>query len=120
MWKRRIVTFVCALGVALNVAVSAGAEGSGGANQVVIVQNTTDDTALVNARTQVVPVWSDTVTSANIAAAANAGCTGCHSTAVAVQILIVEGSPSTFRPGNAATAANGGCESGGAFAFARQ
>jgi hypothetical protein len=120
MRKRRTLTLVCALVVALGVAGSAGADASGGANQVVIVQNTTDGATLVNARTQVVPVASDTVTSANIAAATNAGCTGCHSTAVAVQILIVKGSPSTFTPGNVAGAANGGCESCGAFAFARQ
>jgi hypothetical protein len=120
MRKRRTLTLVCALVVALGVAGSAGADASGGANQVVIVQNTTDGATLVNARTQVVPVSSDTVTSANIATAVNAGCTGCHSTAVAVQILIVKGSPSTFTPGNVAGAANGGCESCGAFAFARQ
>jgi hypothetical protein len=120
MRKRRLITLLCALVAALGVVGSAGADASGGANQVVIVQNTTDGATLVNARTQVVPVASDAVTSANIATAANAGCTGCHSTSVAVQILIVEGSPSTFTPGNAAGAANGGCEGCGAFAFARQ
>jgi hypothetical protein len=120
MRKRQLITLLSALVAALGVVGSAGADASGGANQVVIVQNSTDGATLVNARTQVVPVASDTVTSANIATAANAGCTGCHSTAVAVQILIVEGSPSTFTPGNAAGAANGGCESCGAFAFARQ
>jgi hypothetical protein len=106
--------------VTLGVAGSAGADTSGGANQVVIVQSTTDGATLVNARTQVVPAAGDTVTSATIATAVNAGCIGCHSTAVAVQILIVKGSPSTFSPGNVAGAANGGCESCGAFAFARQ
>jgi len=99
---------------------TAGADLSGGANHVVIAQNTTDGATVVHAGTQVVPTASDTVTSANIAAAVNAGCTGCHSTAVAVQILIVHGSPSYFAPGNVAGAANGGCESCGAFAFARQ
>src|SRR5947199_8260509 len=120
MRKRRSFAVVCALVVALGVVGSAGADASGGANQVVIVQNTTDGATRVNGRTQVVPVASDTVTSANIATAVNAGCTGCHSSAVAVQILIVKGSPSTFTPGNVAGAANGGCDSCGAFAFARQ
>jgi len=105
---------------ALGVVGSAGADASGGANHVVIAQNTTDGATVVNAGTQVVPTASDTVTSANIAAAVNAGCVGCHSTAVAVQILIVHGSPSYFTPGNTAGAANGGCESCGAFAYARQ
>ena len=99
---------------------AAGADLSGGANHVVIAQNTTDGATVVHAGTQVVPTASDTVTSANIAAAVNAGCTGCHSTAVAVQILIVHGSPSYFAPGNVAGAANGGCDGCGAFAFARQ
>jgi hypothetical protein len=120
MRRPRFITLVCALVAALGVVGSAGADASGGANQVVIVQNTTDGATLVNARTQVVPVASDTVTSANIATAVNAGCTGCHSSAVAVQIIIVEGSPSVFTPGNVAGAANGGCDSCGAFAFARQ
>ena len=118
--RRRILTLVAVLAAALAVVGSAGADASGGANHVVIAQNTTDGATVVNAGTQVVPVSSDTVTSANIAAAVNAGCTGCHSTAVAVQILIVRGSPSFFAPGNAAGAANGGCDSCGAFAFARQ
>ena len=115
--RRRIATLVCSLVVGL---ATAGSAGAGGANHVVIAQNTTDGATVVNAGTQVVPVSTDDVTSSNIAAAVNAGCAGCHSTAVAVQILIVKGSPSTFSPANFAGAANGGCDSCGAFAFARQ
>ena len=114
---RRITTLLLALVTALALAGSAGA---GGANHVVIAQNTTDGATVVNAGTEVVPVATDDVTSSNIAAAVNAGCTGCHSTAVSVQILIVKGSPSTFSPANFAGAANGGCDGCGAFAFARQ
>src|SRR5207302_877198 len=120
MLKRRLTRAVlCAMTAALGVVGSAGADASGGANHVVIAQNTTDGATVVHAGTQVVPTASDTVTSANIAAAVNAGCVGCHSTAVAVQILIVHGSP-YFTPGNVAGAANGGCDSCGAFAYARQ
>ena len=115
--RRRLATLICAAFVGLAVV---GTAGAGGANHVVIAQNTTDGAWVVNAGTQVVPVAADDVNSANIAAAANAGCAGCHSTAVAVQILIVKGSPSIFSPGNFAGAANGGCDSCGAFAFARQ
>jgi hypothetical protein len=118
--RRPILALACALIATLGVVGSAGADASGGANQVVIAQNTTDGDTLVHAATQVVPVAGDTVTSANIATAVNAGCVGCHSTAVAVQILIVHGSPSYFAPGNVAGAANGGCDSCGAYAFARQ
>ena len=93
---------------------------AGGGNNVVVVSNTTDGQTLASASTQVIPVPMDSVTSSNIGVAANAGCTGCHSSAVAVQILIVVGSPHDFEPGNAAAAANGGCESCGAYAYARQ
>jgi Fe-S cluster biogenesis protein NfuA len=119
--RRRLATLVATALAALVVAVlPAGADPTGGANNVVIVQNTTDGATVARAHTQVVPVPIDTVTSANIAAAVNAGCTGCHSSAVAVQIAILEGSPSTFTPANVAVATNGGCESCGAYAYARQ
>jgi hypothetical protein len=96
------------------------AEPAGGANNVVIAQLTDDGATLVRANTQVSPTAGDTVTSANIASATNAGCVACHTTAVAMQILIVHGSPSYFKPGNFAGAFNGGCDSCGAYAFARQ
>jgi Fe-S cluster biogenesis protein NfuA len=86
----------------------------------VIVDNETAGQTLVDASTQVIPVPMDSVTSSNVAIAINANCVGCHSSAVAVQILIVRGSPSNFAPGNAAAAANGGCDSCGAYAYARQ
>jgi Fe-S cluster biogenesis protein NfuA len=86
----------------------------------VIVDNTTDGGTLVDASTQVIPVPMDTVTSGNVAIAINSNCVGCHSSAVAVQILIVRGSPSYFAPANAAAAANGACDSCGAYAYARQ
>ena len=108
------------LGTLLAAGVLVVPASAGGANHVVIAQNTTDGATVVHAGTQVVPTAGDTVTSANIAIAANAGCVGCHSTAVAVQILLVTGSPSYFAPGNAASAANGGCDGCGAYAYARQ
>ena len=104
--------------VALVVAVLPAS--AGGGNNVVIVANTTDGATLASASTQVIPVPMDSVTSGNVAIAVNADCVGCHSSAVAVQILMVVGSPSYFAPGNAAAAANGGCDSCGAYAYARQ
>ena len=118
--RRHITVLLATLVAVAVVAVPASADSSGGANNVVIVQNTTDGATAARALTQVVPVASDTVTSANIATAANAGCIGCHSSAVAVQVLIVSGSPSTFTPANVAAASNGGCDSCGAYAYARQ
>jgi hypothetical protein len=118
--RRRLTVLLGTLVAAAVVALPAGADASGGANNVVLVQNTTEGATMARALTQVVPVASDTVTSANIATAVNAACTGCHSSAVAVQILIVSGSPSTFTPGNVAAASNAGCDSCGAYAYARQ
>ena len=116
--RRRIFTLVLATIVALVVAVLPAS--AGGGNNVVIVANTTDGATLASASTQVIPVPMDSVTSGNVAIAVNADCVGCHSSAVAVQILMVVGSPTYFAPGNAAAAANGGCDSCGAYAYARQ
>ena len=116
--RRRILALACATLVALVVAVVPAS--AVGGNNVVVVENTTDGATLVNASTQVVPTPMDAITSGNVAVAVNTGCTGCHSTAVAVQILIVVGFPSVFAPGNAAVAVNGGCDTCGAFAYARQ
>jgi hypothetical protein len=116
--RRRILTLVFAAILALAIAVLPAA--AGGGNNVVIVDNETAGQTLVDTSTQVIPVPADSVTSSNVAIAVNSNCVGCHSTAVAVQILIVRGTPSNFQPGNAAGAANGGCDSCGAYAYARQ
>jgi hypothetical protein len=119
--RKRIVSFAVAASLGLVLLVGpAGADLTGGANNVVIAQLSTDGGTLVRANTQVVPAAGDTITSANIATAINTACVGCHSTAVAVQVLIVTGSPSYFTPGNFAGAFNGGCDSCGAYAYARQ
>jgi hypothetical protein len=116
--RRRILALVSATLLAFVIAV--GPAGAVGANNVVMVENTTAGQTLVSTSTQVVPTPMDTITSGNVAIAINADCVGCHSTAVAVQILIVVGSPSNFGPGNAAVAVNGACDNCGAFAYARQ
>src|SRR5438552_1424303 len=101
--RRRILTLVLMAVLALVVTVVPSA--AGGGNNIVVVSNTTDGQTFASASTQVIPVPMDSVTSSNIAVAVNAGCTGCHSSAVAVQVLIVVGSPHDFEPGNAAAAA---------------
>jgi hypothetical protein len=116
--RRQFLTLVLMAILALFVAVVPSS--AGGGDNMVVVSNTTDGQTLGDASTQVIPVPMDDVTSSNIAVAVNAGCTGCHSSAVAVQVLIVVGTPHDFEPGNAAAAANGGCQSCGAYAYARQ
>jgi Fe-S cluster biogenesis protein NfuA len=93
---------------------------AGGANQVVLSSTTSDSAWHVRASTQVVPVSGDTVTSANIASASASTCTGCHSTAVAVQVLIATRNPSYFAPANVASAVNGACDGCGSYAYAWQ
>src|SRR5947207_10405244 len=114
---RTLVLLAALLGA---LAFFVGTSGAGGGNNIVVVENSTDGQTLVQASTQVIPVPMDAVTAGNVAVAINTACVGCHSTAVAVQILIVVGSPPYFAPQNGAGAANGGCDSCGAFAFARQ
>jgi len=114
---RTLVLLAALLGA---LALFVGTSGAGGGNNIVVVENSTDGQTLVQASTQVIPVPMDAVTAGNVAVAINTACVGCHSTAVAVQILIVVGSPSYFAPQNGAGAANGGCDSCGAYAYARQ
>jgi hypothetical protein len=116
--RRRILTLVFAALLALSIAVLPAS--AGGANNIVIVQNSTNGATMVDSSTKVVPVPMDTVTSGNGAIAINTDCVGCHSTAVAIQILIVKGSPSYFAPENVAAVANGSCDSCGGYAYARQ
>jgi Fe-S cluster biogenesis protein NfuA len=92
----------------------------GGANNVVLAQTTADGSSLVRSSTQVSKVGAPTVTSSNIATATATNCSGCHSTAVAVQVVFVTGSPQYYAPANAAAAANGGCTGCGSFAYAWQ
>jgi hypothetical protein len=112
--------------VALAAALGAGAPSAsafpegGGANNVVIAQTTNDGATLVRSTLQVSSVGGNSVTSANLAIATASTCTGCHSTAVAVQVVLVTGTPSYFVPANAATAVNSACTSCGSFAYAWQ
>lgn len=97
-----------------------GADTAGGANNIVIATNTTDNAVVSRDKVQIAYNPADTVTNTNIAAARSTDCVGCRTVAVAMQVVVVESSPSDFRPGNAATATNGGCDSCQTYAFAFQ
>lgn len=60
------------------------------------------------------------VTDENLAYAQSSDCTGCRTVAVAVQVIVVAGSPSNFQPQNAAVAVNSSCNSCQTFAYAHQ
>jgi hypothetical protein len=92
----------------------------GGANNIVISRTTNDGELVVRSSLQVSTMGGPSVTSANIAAAASTACTGCSTTAVAVQIVLVSGTPWHFAPGNFAGATNASCSHCGAFAYAWQ
>jgi hypothetical protein len=120
--SRRIAA---ALGVAVAaLAVGAGRAGAdpttGGANAVVVARTTTDGAWLVRSSTEVASYGGDTLTSANLATATASGCTACHSTAVAVQVVFATGTPSYFAPANAAVATTAGCTDCGTYAYAWQ
>lgn len=121
--RRRLLALIVALVGALAVGSTAGADTipqAGGANNVVVVSTDSQSPTLAQASTQIAPVPGPTVGSTNVAVATATDCTGCHSTAVAVQAIFVVGSPQNYVPGNAAAAANGGCSFCVSFAYAWQ
>lgn len=92
----------------------------GGANNVVIVRTSADGSSRVRSHVHLSQAGGNTIESSNVATALATDCTGCHSTAVAVQVVLVTGSPQYFAPRNAAVAVNSGCTSCGTFAYAWQ
>jgi len=92
---------------------------AGGANNVVSVQNQRTGAVLARSRTAVAHDPGPTVSNDN-QAYAHASCTDCRTVAVAVQVVLVEGPTSDFRPTNAAVALNESCLRCATFAFARQ
>jgi hypothetical protein len=62
----------------------------------------------------------DNLQSANVARADSTDCTDCRTVAVAVQAVLVKGSPHTASPVNAAIAINENCERCTTYAFAYQ
>ena len=121
---RRFAALVVALGAfALGGAGTATAVDipqGGGANNIVLVSTTGQDMMLARASTQISLIAGPTVGNTNIASASATDCTGCHSTAVAVQTVFVVGSPQYYVPGNAAVASNGACSFCVSFAYAWQ
>jgi len=92
---------------------------SGGANNIVSVQNATTGASMARAKTSVAHDPGPTVANTN-QAYAHATCTDCRTVAVAVQVVLVEGPTTDFRPTNVALALNENCLRCATFAFARQ
>lgn len=119
---RRLLTIVVC---ALACAVPAGADstipqGGGAANVVNATATGIDGTTRERTSVQVTLVPSDNLANTNFANALSFNCDGCHAAAVAVQVIVVYGSPQFVTPGNAAVATNAGCFDCRSYAYASQ
>src|SRR5437764_700293 len=89
------------------VAAPASAQSSGNDNSAVAV-NTKDDSFVFKFAFKVSRAGGDTVDASNGAAAVSS-CNYCETVAVAIQVVLVTGTPNTFTPTNVAIAYNQDC-----------
>jgi hypothetical protein len=114
-----VATLVLATGGFL--AAGADAEDSGtGPDQVIWAQTTGTNASDLLSGVQVGSYKGDNLQSANVARADSTDCTDCRTVAVAVQAVLVKGSPHTAEPKNVAIAINQGCLNCTTYAFAYQ
>jgi putative peptide zinc metalloprotease protein len=104
---RRLTTFVAALLLAVGLAAGQPAAAWAGDNTAVAI-NTKDGSRLAKVAFAIRHVAGDVVDDSN-AAVAYASCTDCQTVAVAIEIVLVEGSPSVITPTNIALALNESC-----------
>jgi len=98
-----------ALLLGINTAFARGAEAqTGGHDNSAVAVNTKDGSSLFRFAFNITRVTGSVVDPTN-AAVAYASCTECRTVAVAIQIVLVEGSPTVFTPENVAVAINDGC-----------
>jgi putative peptide zinc metalloprotease protein len=114
---RRFTALLAALVLALGLA--AGAPGAAHADNSAIAINTKDGSSVFRFAFAVRHVMGDVVDETN-SAVAYASCTDCHTTAIAIEIILVSGSPSVFTPTNQAIAINYLCNLCETFASAYQ
>lgn len=117
--RRRLLTLLLTLALVAGLgAVRPAVAHATGANDAVAI-NTKDGSSLFKFAWAIRHVMSDTVDEAN-AAAAYAQCDSCQTTAIAIEIVLVEGSPTNVSPTNFAIAINEGCNLCDTFATAYQ
>jgi hypothetical protein len=111
-----------ALTAALVLALGAGAQAADdtGPNNVVNVQTTGTSVTDAQSKVKVGHYGGDNLQSENVASAYSHDCTDCRTVAVAVQAVLVSGSPSTSEPKNVAVALNERCTRCTTFAYAYQ
>jgi putative peptide zinc metalloprotease protein len=114
---RRLTTILAALALALGLAV--GAPASAHADNSAIAVNTKDGSSVFKFAFAIRRVMGDVVDETN-SAVSYASCSDCTTTAIAIEIVLVDGSPSTFTPTNQAIAINYQCNLCNTFAAAYQ
>lgn len=116
--KRRLLTLLLAALFAFGLATGAPTAASAGDNAAIAV-NTKDGTTVFKVAFAIRHVMGDVVDQTN-AAVAYASCTDCAAVAIAFEIVLVEGDPSTVTPTNVAIAFNENCDTCVAVAEAYQ
>jgi putative peptide zinc metalloprotease protein len=96
-----------AASTSLNAAAQTSDPGNGGDNAAVAV-NTHDGSSVFRIAFSIVHATGDTVDNSN-AAVAFASCTACETVAIAFQVVLISGDPSTITPANEAIAVNFDC-----------
>ena len=108
--RTRLRVLVAALAsVAVGFLAPGAAYASGTQDNKAVAVNSKDGSSLFKFAFSVARVMGDSVTNTN-AAVAYASCTDCQTTAIAIQVVIVAGDPSTFAPTNTALAINEACD----------
>ena len=121
--RRTLTALTAALALATGgfLAGGAKAEDSGtGPDQVVWAKTTGTNASDLLSGVQVGSYKGDNLQSANVARADSTDCTDCRTVAVAVQAVLVKGSPHTAEPKNVAIAINENCLTCTTYAFAYQ
>lgn len=116
--RRRLLTIVLAALFAAGLATGAPTAASAGDNAAIAV-NTKDGTTVFKVAFAIRHVMGDVVDQTN-GAVAYASCTDCAAVAIAFEIVLVEGDPSTVTPTNVAIAFNESCDTCVAVAEAYQ
>lgn len=90
-----------------------------GGNNSVNLFNTQSNSTLVAASTDIELDTGSTVANQNVALV-QASCSTCRTVGVAIQIVVVQGTPSNYTPQNGAVAVNTACTACQTFAYANQ
>jgi putative peptide zinc metalloprotease protein len=118
MRRRRLLTLLLAALIALGLATGSPTAAYAGDNAAISV-NTKDGTTVFRVAFAIRHVMGDVVDETN-GAVAYASCNDCAAVAIAFEIVLVEGSPSTVTPTNVAIAINENCDTCVAVAEAYQ